>query len=108
LLNGNESDDYDDEEEEESKDDDAEGSPQSLYERREAKLAEMWNKLEKAKQNDEESEAATAEEELRAQLLGTENEAVDMGPSLKRKRQESPTEKIVAQHCLMTFLKNLD
>jgi hypothetical protein len=78
--------------EEESDEDDNE-DPQSLHERREAKLAEMRTNLEEAKQN-EESEAVAAEEALRAQLLATtENEAVDTGPSLKRKRQEPPTEK---------------
>jgi hypothetical protein len=86
-----ESDDESSEEETDNEDDNDE-DPQSLHERREAKLAEMRNKLEEAKQN-EESEAAAAEEALRAQLLGTENEAVGTGPSLKRKRQEPPTEK---------------
>lgn len=80
---------------EEESDEDAqeiEEDPQSLHERREAKLAEMREKLEEAKQT-KEAEATAAEEALRAELLATKEEGVDIGPSLKRKRQEPPTEK---------------
>jgi hypothetical protein len=87
---GSESDGHEEESDEDVDAQEIEESPQSLHERREAKLLQMREKLEEAKQT-KEADATAAEEALRAQLLA--EEGVDMGPSLKRKRQEPPTEK---------------
>lgn len=64
---------------------------EDVFERREAKLAEMREKLEEAKQTEEVQEKEK-EEALRNKLLAV-NEEADIGPALKRKKPEPPQEK---------------
>ena len=71
----------------ESETSEEEEEPQSLHERREAKLKEMREKIEEAKKT-EERQAAAAEEAMRAQLLNEETQ-LETGPTLKRKRIET-------------------
>lgn len=78
-----ESDEYEDSEDEQDEE------PTSLSERREAKLAELREEIEEAKQKADAGRAAAAEEALRAQLLETMEDDMDLiGVSLKRKRQD--------------------
>lgn len=73
----------------------SEEEEQSLTERREAKLAEMRNKLNQAKQTN------NAQEVLREQLLQEQEASTESGPLLKRKKMEQPTDK-------SALLANLD
>ena len=63
--------------------------PQSLEERRAAKLEALRDEVEEAKQAMVSEE--TKQEDLREKLLST-NEDVDLGPALKKKRLKEPAE----------------
>ena len=69
----------------EDDEDDAESDPEDIHQKREAKLAEWREEI--AERNKEEAK----EEEMRAKMLASnDDDMMDMGPSLKRKRHDGP------------------